>query len=124
MTNTLNKFFVFTGSLMLPTMALAESSTESSILSIAPLILLFVVFYFILIRPQQKKAKAHKEMIGKLSKGDELLTYGGVLGRVVETDENFVLIEVAENVHLKVQRAGVSSLMPKGTYRSTFGSES
>ena len=106
MTNTLNKMIVFTGSLMLPTMAMAESSTESSILSIAPLILLFVVFYFILIRPQQKKAKAHKEMIGKLAKGDELLTYGGVLGRVVETDENFVLIEVAENVHLKFNAQG------------------
>jgi len=80
-----------------------------------PLVLIFVVFYFLLIRPQTKRAKEHKKMVAGLSKGDEVVTNGGLLGRITEVGENFVQVKVAENVELKVQRQAVANLMPKGT---------
>jgi preprotein translocase subunit YajC len=78
-------------------------------------ILLIVVFYFLLIRPQTKRAKEHKQMVEALKKGDEVVTSGGVLGRIMEVGENFVQLEVAEGLQLKVQKQAVASLMPKGT---------
>ncbi|HXH04543.1 MAG TPA: preprotein translocase subunit YajC [Candidatus Competibacteraceae bacterium] len=83
-------------------------------------ILLIVVFYFLLIRPQTKRAKEHKQMVEALKKGDEVVTGGGLLGRVVEIGENFILLEVADNVQLKVQKQAVSSLMPKGTVKGNL----
>ena len=80
-----------------------------------PLVLIFVVFYFLLIRPQTKRAKEHKKMVAGLSKGDEVVTNGGLLGRITEVGENFVQVKVAENVEVKVQRQAVANLMPKGT---------
>ena len=80
-------------------------------------ILLIVVFYFLLIRPQTKRAKEHKQMVEALKKGDEVVTGGGVLGRITEVGDNFMQIEVAENVQLKVQKQSVASLMPKGTIK-------
>jgi preprotein translocase subunit YajC len=80
-----------------------------------PLILIFVVFYFLLIRPQTKRAKEHKKMVEGLSKGDEVVTNGGLLGRITEVGENFVQVKVAENVEVKIQRQAVANLMPKGT---------
>jgi preprotein translocase subunit YajC len=88
------------------------------ILGFLPLILIFVVFYFLLIRPQSKRAKEHKEMVANLSKGDEVVTNGGLLGRIVEVGENFVTVEVADGVQLKVQRQAIGSLMPKGTVKN------
>ena len=82
-----------------------------------PLIVLLVVFYFMLIRPQQKRAKEQKQMLEALKKGDEVVTSGGVLGRITEVGENFVQLEVAENVQFKVQKQAVASLMPKGTLK-------
>ena len=82
------------------------------------LILLFVVFYFLLIRPQQKRAKEHKKMTEGLAKGDEVITNGGVLGKITDVSENFISVEVAEGVELKVQRTAVAALMPKGTIKS------
>ena len=76
------------------------------------------VFYFMLIRPQQKKAKEHQGMLSKLSSGDEVVTSGGILGRVVEVGDAFVTLEVADGVRLKVQKVQVTSLMPKGTLKS------
>jgi preprotein translocase subunit YajC len=78
-------------------------------------VLLIVVFYFLLIRPQTKRAKEHKNMIAALKKGDEVVTGGGVLGRITEIGENFLQVEVAEGVQLRVQKQSVASLMPKGT---------
>ncbi len=78
-------------------------------------ILLIGVFYFLMIRPQTKRAKEHKQMVEALKKGDEVVTGGGVLGRITEVGENFVQLEVAEGVQLKVQKNAVASLMPKGT---------
>jgi preprotein translocase subunit YajC len=79
--------------------------------------LFFVVFYFLLIRPQQKKQKEHQAMLSKLATGDEVITAGGIVGRVVEVGDQFLTIEIAENVRIKVQRFQVISLVPKGTYK-------
>ncbi len=102
-----------------PITAFAEGEQEGSFLSLLPLVLLFVVFYFVLIRPQQKKTKLHKKMTEELKKGDEVITFGGILARIVELDENFLSLEVADEVIIKVQRSGVATLMPKGTYKSS-----
>lgn len=83
-------------------------------------IILIVAFYFLLIRPQTKRAKEHKRMVDTLKKGDEIVTGGGLLGRITEVGENFVQLEIAEGVQVKVQKPAVGSLMPKGTYKSTL----
>ena len=79
--------------------------------------LLMVVFYFFMIRPQQKKAKEHQSMLTKLSAGDEIVTAGGILGRVTEVSDHFVTVEIAEGVRIKIQKFQITSLMPKGTLK-------
>lgn len=86
--------------------------------AIFPFVILFIVFYFLLIRPQSKRAKEHKKMVEALSKGDEVLTAGGLYGKVVEVGEQHVALEVAENLLVKVQRDSVASLLPKGTIKA------
>ncbi|MFA7619533.1 MAG: preprotein translocase subunit YajC [Thiohalomonadaceae bacterium] len=86
--------------------------------ALLPFIILFVVFYFLLIRPQQKRVKEHKKMVGALSKGDEVVTQGGVYGRITEASENHVELEIADGVKVKVQRQSVASVLPKGTIKS------
>jgi preprotein translocase subunit YajC len=76
-----------------------------------------VIFYFLLIRPQQKKQKEHQAMLGKLAAGDEVVTAGGILGRIVEVGEQFLTIEIADNVRIKVQRFQVTTIVPKGTLK-------
>ena len=75
-----------------------------------PIILMFVIFYFLLIRPQQKKAKAHQEMIRNLKKGDRVITSGGIHGTITSLDENAVTVEIAEKVRVKVTRSSISGL--------------
>jgi preprotein translocase subunit YajC len=82
------------------------------------LVVFVVVFYFLLIRPQQKRANEHKAMLAKLAAGDEVATGGGIIGRITEISDAFVTIEIADGVRIKVQRAQVTSLVPKGTYQS------
>ncbi len=94
----------------------AASSGGMSQMLILPIML--VVFYFLLIRPQQKRAKEHTAMLSKLAAGDEVVTSGGILGRVVEVSDSFTTVEIAEGVRIKVQKAQVSQLVPKGTYKS------
>ena len=84
--------------------------------SFLPLILIFAVFYFLLIRPQQKRTKQHKEMVAALSKGEEVVTNGGLLGKVTDVDDNFISLEISSGLTVKVQRQAVSQVMPKGTY--------
>jgi preprotein translocase subunit YajC len=79
--------------------------------------LFVVIFYFLLIRPQQKKQKEHQAMLTKLAAGDEIVTAGGILGRIVEIGDNFITLEIADNVRIKVQRFQVTSLVPKGTLK-------
>ena len=96
----------------------AGGAQPSAFVQLLPLVLIFVVFYFLLIRPQAKRAKEHKAMVSALAVGDEVVTSGGMLGKVTEAGEQFLTIEVAEGVRVKVQRHTVSSLLPKGTYRN------
>ena len=78
----------------------------------------FVLFYFMLIRPQTKKAKEHRDMISKVAVGDEVVTAGGILGKITEAGESFLTVEISNNVTVKVQRFQVTQLMPKGTLKS------
>jgi preprotein translocase subunit YajC len=87
----------------------------NAIMSFLPLILLVVVFYFLLIRPQMKRNKEHRNMIASLSKGDEVITGGGLAGRINELGEHFVSVEIAENVIIKVQKQSIASVLPKGS---------
>lgn len=95
----------------------AGAASGSAWMQLLPLVLIFVVFYFLLIRPQTKRAKEHKEMVGKLQSGDEVVTNGGLLGRIAEVGDNFITLEVADGVTIRVQRFQVSQLMPKGTIK-------
>jgi preprotein translocase subunit YajC len=76
-----------------------------------------VIFYFLLIRPQQKKQKEHQAMLSKIAAGDEVVTGGGILGRVIEVGDNFITLEIADGVRVKVQRFQITSLVPKGTLK-------
>lgn len=96
----------------------AGAPPGSGLMGFLPLILIFVLFYFLLIRPQAKRAKEHKQMVEALSKGDEVVTNGGLLGRVNEVGESFLTIEIAEGTEVKLQRNAVASLVPKGTYKA------
>jgi preprotein translocase subunit YajC len=96
----------------------AGGSQPNAFVQLLPLILIFVVFYFLLIRPQAKRAKEHKAMVAALSVGDEVVTSGGILGKVTEVSDQFLTVEVAEGVRVKVQRHTVSGLLPKGTYKN------
>ncbi|MDD5277533.1 MAG: preprotein translocase subunit YajC [Methylovulum sp.] len=79
---------------------------------------ILVFFYFLFLRPQSKRAKEKKEMIAAMSKGVEVVTSGGILGKVVDMDDNFLKLEVCDNTYIQVQRQSVESLMPKGTYKA------
>ena len=81
-------------------------------------IILIAVMYFLMIRPQMKRAKEHKGMLDKLSKGDEVITSGGIAGTVTEIGDNFITVEVADNVRVRVQKAAVGNVLPKGTLKS------
>ena len=97
--------------------AAAGGGTESTLLSLLPLVLMFVVLYFIMIRPQMKRQKEHKAMIEALAKGDEVVTAGGVLGKVSKLGETYLGIEVSNGVELQVQRTAVVQVLPKGTIK-------
>ena len=95
----------------------ASGGTESSLLSLAPLVLMVVVLYFIMIRPQMKKQKEHKAMIEAVAKGDEVVIAGGLLGKVAKLGDSYLHVEVANGVELQVQRGAVVQVLPKGTFK-------
>jgi preprotein translocase subunit YajC len=95
----------------------AAGAQDGGLLGLLPLVLIFVLFYFLLIRPQTKRAKEHKNMVEALAKGDEIVTNGGILGRINEVDESFLTVEIADGVVVKLQRQSVMTLVPKGTYK-------
>ena len=97
--------------------AAAGGDTQSTLFSLLPLVLMFVVLYFIMIRPQMKKQKEHKAMVEAIAKGDEVIIAGGVLGRVAKLGDNFLHVEVANGVELQVQRVSVVQVLPKGTFK-------
>lgn len=85
-----------------------------SLMSIAPLVLLFVIFYFLLIRPQQKKAKEHKQMLSEVQKGDNVITNSGIYGRVISVQDETVTVEIAENVKVKIAKDAIAVRKPQG----------
>ena len=90
---------------------------QSSLMSMLPLVLMFVVLYFVMIRPQMKRQKEHRTMIEALAKGDEVATAGGVLGKVTKLGETYIAVEVASGVEIQVQRSAVVQVLPKGTIK-------
>ena len=106
---------------LLSTSAFAEGAAAPAgnpMSSILMLVVFFAIFWFLLIRPQQKKNKELRKMLSELSKGDEVVTNGGVIGKIAKIDDTFVDLEVAENVIIKVQRNAVSNILPKGATKA------
>ena len=91
---------------------------QEQIFGFLPLIVIFVLFYFMLIRPQMKRGKEQKKMIDALQKGDEVITAGGLLGKITKVGEQFVSLEIADNVTIQVQKQTVQTLLPKGSVKS------
>ena len=90
--------------------------TGSPFSPIIMMLIIFVAFWFLLIRPQQKKQKAHAELVAGVSVGDEVMTAGGILGRVTGVSEHYAVVQIAENTEIKVQKASISQIVPKGTF--------
>ncbi len=97
--------------------AAAGGDTQSTLMSMLPLVLMFGVLYFVMIRPQMRKQKEHKAMIDALAKGDEVVTGGGLIGRVSKIGESYLHVEVANGVELQVQRTAIVQVLPKGTFK-------
>lgn len=96
----------------------AAAAQPDPLMQMLPLLVLGVVFYFLLIRPQMKRAKEHKQLVAALSKGDEAITNGGLLGKITEVGENFLELELAKDVRVKVQREAISTILPKGSMKN------
>ena len=97
--------------------AAAGGGLQDSLMSMLPIILMFVVLYFVMIRPQMKKQKEHRAMVEALAKGDEVVTAGGMLGRVSSMGENYIGVEIASGVEVQLQRQAVVQVLPKGTMK-------
>lgn len=96
----------------------AALASGSGFMDFLPVIAVCAVFYFLLLRPQQKRAKEQKAMLAALQKGDEIITIGGELGRVSKVGENYMSLEIAENVTVQIQKSAVQTVLPKGTIKS------
>jgi preprotein translocase subunit YajC len=96
----------------------AGAAQPNPLMQMLPLVLIFVVFYFLLIRPQTKRAKEHRAMVAALAVGDEVVTGGGLLGKVTEVSDQFLTVEISDGVAVKIQRHTVQSVLPKGTLKS------
>ena len=100
------------------TAAPAAADPTGGFMQLLPMILMFVVLWFLMIRPQMKKAKEHKALVAALSKGDEVVTQGGILGRIVKVDENYVTVEIAAGTEVIVQKPSIGLVLPKGTMKA------
>jgi preprotein translocase subunit YajC len=100
----------------------AAGTGQMDILSLMPIILMFVVLYFLLIRPQLKRAKEHRSMVAALSKGDEIVTGGGELGKIVKVGDNYLTVELAPGVEILMQKPAVQTVLPKGTIKAAHDS--
>ncbi len=96
----------------------APAAQDPGLMGFLPLIIIFVIFYFLLMRPQMKRAKEHRKLVEALGKNDEVVTSGGILGKITDVEESIITVEIAEGVRIKVQKSAVSSLLPKGTVKS------
>jgi preprotein translocase subunit YajC len=110
-------------------MSLLNSLSQTPLIAAAPApglggmgilfpIILIAIMYFLMIRPQMKRQKEHQAMLGKLSRGDEVITSGGVAGVVTDIGDNFITVEVADNVRIRVQKSAIGNVLPKGTLKS------
>ena len=98
--------------------AAAAAGPMDSIVQFLPIVFMLAVLYFLMIRPQQKKAKEHKSLLDALSKGDEVVTQGGLAGRITKVGDSFVSISIADNVEIQMQKAAISLVLPKGTLKT------
>jgi preprotein translocase subunit YajC len=98
--------------------AQAAGGGDPGFVGLLPIVLMFVLLYFLMIRPQMKRAKEHKQMVEALQKGDEVITAGGVVGRISRMGEAYVSLEIAPNTEISVQRTAVQTLLPKGTMKT------
>ena len=98
--------------------AAAAASPQSLLSAFWPLLVMIPLFYFLLIRPQSKRNKEHREMLTKLAKGDEIVTSGGLAGKVVGLGEVYLTVEIGDNVHAKVQKSAITGVLPKGTLKA------
>ena len=94
------------------------SSPGGDLMAFLPMVAIFVVFYFLLIRPQQKRSKEAKAMLSALQKGDEIVTAGGVVGKITKLTDAYATVEIAANVEMTVQRSAISLMLPKGTIKT------
>jgi preprotein translocase subunit YajC len=108
---------VFISSAFAQTAPAAGGDMQSSLMSMLPLVLMFVVLYFVMIRPQMKKQKEHRTMVEALAKGDEVVTAGGMLGKVTKLGDNFLGVEIANGVEVQLQRSAVVQVLPKGSIK-------
>ncbi len=96
-----------------------QSSPESSLMSMLPMLVIFVlIFYFLLIRPQSKRAKEQRKLISELSNGDEVVTSGGMLGKIVKVSDDFLILSIADNTEIVIQKSAISTTIPKGTIKA------
>ncbi|MCB1939873.1 MAG: preprotein translocase subunit YajC [Rhodocyclaceae bacterium] len=95
----------------------ADAAADGGLLGLLPMLLMFVVLYFVMIRPQMKRAKEHKNLVEALAKGDEVM-FAGVVGRITSVGDTYAEVEVADNVVLKIQKQAVANVLPKGTLKS------
>ncbi|MCB1911000.1 MAG: preprotein translocase subunit YajC [Zoogloeaceae bacterium] len=98
--------------------AAGAADPTGGLMGLLPMILMFVVIWFLMIRPQMKRAKEHKALVAALAKGDEVLTQGGVAGRVTQVGDSFVHVEIADNVVILIKKESVGNVLPKGTLKS------
>ena len=97
--------------------AYAQSAQQTDPFSfLLPMLVIFGAFYFLLIRPQQKKQKAHTQLVSELSIGSEVITAGGILGRITGVSEHYAIVHIAEGTEIKIQKASISQVVPKGTF--------
>jgi len=104
--------------LITPAFAQGSGGAEQGFLSFLPIILMFGLLYFLMIRPQMKRAKEQRQMVDSLQKGDEVVAAGGVVGRITKMGESYISLEIAPNTEISVQKATVQTLLPKGTIKS------
>lgn len=96
----------------------SAAASQSNLMTFAPLVLMFVGLYFIIIRPQMKRQKEHSAMLASMAKGDEIITGGGIVGKITKIDGNYISLEISENIEVKMQKNAVVMVLPKGTIQS------
>jgi len=99
--------------------AQGTATASASWMEFLPLIVLFALLYFLMIRPQAKKAKEHRQLLESIQKNDEVITAGGILGKVIEVGDQYVTVEIASNTQIQVQKLSIQSVLPKGTLKAT-----